>query len=324
MNRRIKNVCIVDSAYSLLIFLLYKSKEIDETFFFVSSGVPREVSDNLKHTYRYKKFKSVNLSRAYLLYVQLIKRVKWQFLSNSEFYGADHLSITSCLLGNKKITVIEDGLINYKFPTTLKRLEKLKTIFFGRLYSADKFGDNDSTAEVILTGLEQVDFPAHMNIKYVSLDEMWSKLSDVEKTNISSIFNITSTDMERLSNKTEILFTQCLSEDNLVSEERKIEIYKELIKSVNLENLIIKPHPRETTDYENIFEGAVLFSKKIPMQLITLMGIKFKKCYTVCSTVAFSFPYELEIVMTGSEIEPKIAETYGVIRSSDLKNNKRF
>ena len=90
-----------------------------------------------------------------------------------------------------------------------------------------------------------------------------------------------------------LLITQPFSEDKLISEAEKIDIYKKIVQSIELNNsqagcLIIKPHPRETTDYSQIFDNAIIIPNGFPMEMIRFawekkdIGISF--AVTVDST----------------------------------------
>ena len=55
---KIKYVCVVDTLYSLSLYLLYQSYDkYDETLFFVGNVIPESVSSKLSHVFRidYKK-----------------------------------------------------------------------------------------------------------------------------------------------------------------------------------------------------------------------------------------------------------------------------
>ncbi|TOA61696.1 lipooligosaccharide sialyltransferase, partial [Vibrio parahaemolyticus] len=66
---------------------------------------------------------------------------------------------------------------------------------------------------------------------------------------------------ESLSGKN-ILFTQPISD--LVTEDGKIELYKEIAEKYNI--TVIKPHPRECTDYTKHFSCLIL-DKFIPAEV---------------------------------------------------------
>jgi hypothetical protein len=328
MKNKINRVCIIDSAYSLfLYFLISTEQEIDSTFYFVSDGIPKEVRCNLKHKhyFDYKSYKGANglIKRIMLFLLRYFSIIRWTFLRNSELYGHDHLFFSPGLVGKKKMTVIEDGTSNYISYSKQYKIKYpcLQRLLFGSLVSSSRFGNNSCCKQLILTGIKQIDFMDFMfknNIRIISIDKLWQESSLKKQEKILSIFSLTVEDINFLQTKESILFTQCFSEDDIMTENDKIDIYKEMIKDIDKGKLVIKPHPRETTDYTIHFPDHHVFTKRIPMELLDIVGIRFKKSYTVCSTAALSFSYEIEHVFLGTEINPKIVEVYGVIRLSDF------
>lgn len=70
-----------------------------------------------------------------------------------------------------------------------------------------------------------------------------------------------------------LLITQPFSEDKLITEKEKINIYKDIVKDIENEAyqigcLIIKPHPRETTDYSQVFKNAIIIPNSFPLEMI--------------------------------------------------------
>jgi hypothetical protein len=156
------------------------------------------------------------------------------------------------------------------------------------------------------------------NIQIISTYQLWQKSSLEKQEKILSIFSLTAEDIKNIQTKEYILLTQRMSEDNIMTENDKINIYREMIKDIDANKLVIKPHPRETTDYTIYFPDIYVFTKKIPIQILDMVGVRFKKAYTVCSTAALTFPYEIEKVFLGSDINPKLTELYGSIKLSDF------
>ncbi len=68
-----------------------------------------------------------------------------------------------------------------------------------------------------------------------------------------------------------LLLTQPLSEDGVIDEDSKINIYSALIEQYNLShlNLFIKPHPREITAYIDFFPNATVLERDIPFELVS-------------------------------------------------------
>jgi hypothetical protein len=67
-----------------------------------------------------------------------------------------------------------------------------------------------------------------------------------------------------------------------------------MIKDIDKSKLVIKPHPRESTDYSFFFPDICVFTLKIPIQLLDMLGVRFKIAYTVSSSALVSFPYKIK------------------------------
>ena len=81
-----------------------------------------------------------------------------------------------------------------------------------------------------------------------------------------------------------LLITQPFSEDGFLCEKEKIEIYKKIIKLYSQNaKLVIKPHPREKTDYKKIFNNAVVLDNSFPLELLHF--IKCSKKINVAITI---------------------------------------
>ena len=83
----------------------------------------------------------------------------------------------------------------------------------------------------------------------------------------------------------------------------KIDFYRDKIRKIGDVGLIIKPHPRENTDYVKAFPHIPVFKKKIPLEILTLFGITFKYAYTVNSTSIFDLPSQTERIVWDKEFK---------------------
>lgn len=85
-----------------------------------------------------------------------------------------------------------------------------------------------------------------------------------------------------------LLLTQTLVEDGLVdSEEEKIFVYSRIIEWFNSQNIkvVIKPHPRDKTNYATLFPEAFCFSPFFPVEILNYIPkIYFSCAVTISST----------------------------------------
>lgn len=109
--------------------------------------------------------------------------------------------------------------------------------------------------------------------------------------------------------------TQPLSEDEIITEEEKIKIYREIIEKQNGRKIYIKAHPREKTNYGDIFKelNIKIIENGFPIELLLLLNINFSKVITLFSTGALNFKGRSEVEFIGTEKYPKLYERFGKI-----------
>ena len=118
-----------------------------------------------------------------------------------------------------------------------------------------------------LDGLEIADF-AKDRLVEVPRKLMFDALTEADKKVLRNVFMKAIPPIE--PEKSVLLLTQPLYIDGTVSsEEEQIEIYKRLVaENITDEKLVIKPHPRDLTDYSEAFPEAVIFDKNMPVEVV--------------------------------------------------------
>ena len=128
----------------------------------------------------------------------------------------------------------------------------------------------------------------HDNIVELPKKELFDSLTVEEKNVVLKVF----LENENILDEKEInllILTQPLDIDGFVeNEEQKIEVYKKIIDEFS-ENgkVIIKPHPRDESDYKKIFScnsSVEVFDKSFPIELINFFNIEIKNVVTIKST----------------------------------------
>lgn len=314
--KNIKNVLIVNNLYCLLIYLLLKKEEIDETFFFFEDDVP----DDIVRNFKFKTKIITTMSRfgqiALVLKLRFLVLTKYKFIRKASIYGQDNLLITSPLIGKSKMCVIEDGLANYTIPPSRRKFKLLKKILGGPLMSQETLGYSTCVNKLYLTGMAPIPEKLKGKVVVINLQQMWDSCQDFKKEQILKKFNISKELLEEFSSVTSILLTQPLSEDKAITEEEKISLYSNIIST---SKIAIKPHPRERTNYKQYFPNATILEPYLPIELITLLGIRFKDVYTVFSTSALNMPGNPTIHFYGTRIHPALVEKWGDVRYENGK-----
>lgn len=200
-----------------------------------------------------------------------------------------------------KYRLIEDALDSFKsvskscfsymmpknnFKSVLKRFCGIGYSYFGVDKLAYEIEVND------ICGVEIADF-ASKKLKEKPRRILFDSINEEYKKILCKIFMKKIQDIS--PEKSVLLLTQPLFIDSLVrSETDQIKYYAELVKRhYSGLDLVIKPHPRDMTDYSSEFPSAVIIDKNMPVEILSIIGVKpFKRVITYNSSCAGWIPCE--------------------------------
>lgn len=268
----------------------------------------------------------------------LKKYKKWEISNNllkklneiEEIYLQDHITYSQFFLNNfiRKIYLLEEGILNYNDNILKnefeKKIEKVrifhnikKSIIEKIKKDYKRFGLSEKIEKIYLTGLLPIPNLIKDKVEIININELWNNLSQKGKKEILDVFNI---EIEKIQifdkdDKKNLLLTQPLSEDKIITEKEKIEIYREIIEKQNVRKIYIKAHPREKTNYKEVFKNfnIEVIENTFPIELFLLLNIKFDKVITLFSTGALNFKGKAEVEFIGTEKYSKLYERFGKI-----------
>ncbi len=323
-----KNICITDSLYSLLIFMLITKTSVDETFFIFgnSINVNKDIFKNnsivIEKENASSKFDS--MKKRIKMYKFMKELVKNNNLENLNVFGGDHLTGAGYFIKNHNFQVIEDGIINYysmpEVDAQIKRESIFLKMFKYATYLYYPYGFSKSISKIYLTKkADNIPQRLKNKIETISLKNLWYSSTDEKKSEILRVFGLETSLLKELSEKENILLTQPLSEDNVLTEDEKIEVYKNIMKNYDESKTVIKTHPREKTSYRDIFPKAIILDKPFPFELFSLMDSNFKKAITIFSTSVMNLNKDVQIDFYGSRIHDKLLKKFGDVKLEDFK-----
>ena len=307
-NNKVR-ICVVDTVYTLFLYLLNFEYNPNDIFIF-SNGVPKKVRNNIKHIYfpdiklvhsKDSLFKWIykNLFNAIKQVYGILKlRILLFFKTRGkevDVYGQGHLTFSYPLYEFENSYIIEDGLGNYldlKQPTKINPLLNKIANFFG-IYVfnlREGFGTHDNIKKVYLTK-NNIPLEIKDKVEVMDMDNLWDLKSNSEKEQILNLFNLDN--LDKFGDNLVLLLTEPFSEHDLLPFDEEISIYKMFIDKYP--NIIIKSHPREKKDYSKLFPGVEIINVPFPVELLKYMGIKIDKIVTICSTAALNFADDCEI-----------------------------
>lgn len=311
-----KVVCIADNSYTLLLALLLIDVDINRIIFIFGENLKNIQLDKILIPKERKNYILDRLNQYIFFKKILIKN------EIKEIYGNDHIRGANFFLNqNIDFKMIEDGTINYIAPTNYRDFIKKRSffkLFLCFLFRIQKpYGLSDKVTKIYLTGLGPIPKEIYEKVELINLKRLWNRKTIEQKEKILNVFSFDSDLEERIKGKKTILFTQPLSEDNVISEIEKIEIYSKILKKYCKNEIVIKTHPREITNYRQIFKNYLILDNPFPFEIMSLLNIKFKKAVTLFSTAALTLGEDVEVDFYGTEVHENIFKIFG-----DCKNIK--
>ncbi|PKH58253.1 hypothetical protein CXF83_02165 [Shewanella sp. Choline-02u-19] len=242
---------------------------LDESLEYMPKPMPRLGQNPL--VYVQKKLQQKNLFNAYSTCIGNVKDI------NNWLVSVPRVQIEDGTSTRNELTL---GARNRGFANALAKLLVLKEPV--RISRVEKF---------IVAA--EIDAKEEYQSKISSVDmfKLWLEKTSVEKTEILDVFGIDATAFDSINSQFNLLFTQPWSEDFAYTEAQKIRGYKMLIEELGMDELklVIKPHPRETTDYNKYFPDSVILNSSFPSELITMLNVRVHRVVSLNSTACSCF-----------------------------------
>lgn len=318
----VKYLFIVDTEYTLSLYLLlYSKQQIDETLFVVGNVIP---DDRLSQLRNVIKIDVISVIQQNVLgkcqFVNNIKIIKNQIRS-VQIYALDHLFFAPIFIGTDSYVLLEDAPAIFSLYKNYKHFDVLgkwsvKRIIGSLLYGTTyerSLGRNRNCKKIMYTSPkdDSSSLLANVETERVDLKKLWNCATPEKKRFFCSVYALSKNDLELVKTYETILFSQPLMSDCGLTEEEYKSVFANYIEKYKNCGLVIKPHPRDTFDFEKHFPGVYVLRTKIPMQMLSAMGLVFKRAITVCSTAVSSLDDGCEIIWIGTKINPKIEQRYG-------------
>lgn len=309
-------LCISTTSYNCLLFCLL-TDFLGNTVFWVSSDLYLSEEKNF-----FLLSESSSSKQRKLENKRLFQHMQKAYISKEPFeiYAQDNvLDYYSFIPG--KFSMLEDGTMTYLEAESEYKKEKERS-FFSRWRRKIKgkiavCGVSPKVEKVYLRGILPTPSCLQHKVEYMDIYALWEQKSTEEKRWILHFFDFQQKHLELLQSKKAILFTQPLSEDGVMTEEEKIEIYKKILEKEEMKELVIKVHPRETTDYTKYFVGISILREKTPFELYLLHGLKGKKVITLFSTAVYGLD-NFEVIFYGTNGNEDLINRFGEIPSHTI------
>lgn len=281
-----KTICLFATNYALLqILLFYNAKDC---VFFCDNLVSDDVYLRLK---KYSKCYRISNS----LFGSIVNRFniyKEVFFSTKEckrFLCQDHLLATNILWKKQyrsiPLDVLEDGTANYEYQLS-DILEK------STKYNHLILGIDERVNKIYLSGYEKIpEFYDKNKVEKIDIHNMWLKCSKKKQDVILNVFCVDTINFDLYKGCNFCLITQCFSGSGDITDYKQIEIYSNILKHYDQEQVVIKPHPNDYIDYKKIFPKTKIFPKDVPFELFYyIFGHQIGRYITISSSSAYIIP----------------------------------
>lgn len=317
-NSKIKRICVVDTAFSLLYyFLLFGVNE--EDIIIMSDYIPKPIRDNINHIYfPFNRLYPYDSIKHILIDLWLFIRLAYEILKlriilhfktkdySVKAYGHGHLLYSFPVYEYSDNGIIEDGIGNYAELPEFKEFSPIPKFIFNKIFGKyirrpmDGFGTHPNIKRIYLT--KNQGYVDRIKDKVITngLDELIYSLDKNQKDKILKIFNA-DTVFNSINKNDILLLTEPFTECRELTIEEEMDIYKDIISKYNPNQIIIKPHPGERKDYSKYFPDVRVITTPFPLELFNLMEVKFKKIITIHSSAALNFK-DVEVEFYDGEI----------------------
>ncbi|MCI7343767.1 MAG: glycosyltransferase family 52 protein [Fusobacterium necrophorum] len=306
-----KYLCISTTSYNFLLFCLLRDF-LENTIFWVSSNLYLPERKDF-----FLLSEADDLGQEKLENKLQFQKIKKEYFTKETFeiYAQDHV-LKSYSFIKGKFFVIEDGTMTYLEAKNEYEKEKNRS-FFAKWQRKRKgkiamCGVSSKVEKLYLRGILPTPSCIQHKVEYIDIYTLWKQKSIEEKKWILHFFDFQQKHLELLRTKKVILFTQPLSEDGIMSEEEKIEIYRKILEKEEIKELVIKTHPRERTEYRKYFVDVSVLQEKTPFEIYLLHGLRGKKVITLFSTAVYGLE-GFEVIFYGTKGNKSLMDRFGEI-----------
>lgn len=236
--------------------------------------------------------KKENLFTFYRIYIgnRIIRKQEYNLFDYKKIYIFWEYSLIGYVLNKQRVEhhLLEEGIdcFKIKYKGRYKDKKSLKKLIkkFLKIYYV---GESPYIKTIEVNNKENL-YIKHSNIVECPKKDLFLSLSSKQKNEILKIF-LERPDVLLDMSDCVLILTQPLFEDKICStEEEKVNIYKEIIKQyASNENVIIKTHPREITDYDKYvkdYKNVKIINERFPIEILNFLDVRFKKVITIFST----------------------------------------
>lgn len=311
--KRYKAIAYLPTTYAVLQYMLLRPCGVEDTLFFIDKSCQKDLIMQLpNHLYIDRQIGRPDRLQTYgrlFLLNMLARRTTTIYLSSEPVY------VNLCTYYFDHVVYLEDGysiylpgkpLAHTLHPATLR--QRWNRSLFGTSYPTR--GRADKVEKIYLTGIMAIPDDIAAKAELFDLKELWARRSPSERQQIVRLFLPEGIESLACMKVDTLLLTQPVSEDmgEGFSEEEKIDIYREALAGIDEQTVLIKPHPREQTDYGKYFPRARVLTTLCPMELLEILGMRVRRAITINSTAIYNMDKSVEKVIAANNPSSKVKD----------------
>lgn len=151
-------------------------------------------------------------------------------------------------------------------------------------------------------------YPSLWNEKLNVLDvkALIQKMNSLNKQIIIDVFlGDFSKRLKTMFSDTGIVYTQPLSEDGYITEEKKKEYFQQMVNYYGQNKLVfLKIHPRDISNY-NVKSNCIILPGFFPSELLNLLGIHFKYAVGICTSAVLNSEADVKLNLNENFLNDK-------------------
>lgn len=226
--------------------------------------------------------------------------------SYTDYYIYNDATYLGYYLRANKIyyNLLEDAKDSYKVLDNYIKIDYFKSfkhIILGFAYETLFYHGKSKYSKIVeVNDAKGIKIPQD-KIKVSNKREMFDRLKEEQKLEIYNLF-INNKEIPMKNENAILILTQPLFNDLMVKTiEMQRIVYQEIIENYCKGfEIVIKPHPRDTFNYEEYFIGVRVMNKNIPTEILNFNpNIRFKKAITVSSSSVDSIDFVEEKIYLG-------------------------
>lgn len=340
-RKKYTHVCIPANVYGLMDYLLYIDEETikNHTHYFIGSEIPKEIAESLPNVTLFNTQKAggikLFIKQLKKIFLSIFSRIVYPELRTAKIYAQDHQPLAQILIQKRNYTLLPDsayykiilregGLVKKILSEKQHSLKgKIEKFLYGEL-SINFWGLNNQCTEVLFIHDEKIKEYEGKKITVNTFNKLWQNSTPTKQRFIRQCFAIEDKDISDYSGADIVVLTQPFSDDGAITVAEQIDLYKNILEQYKEENIILKPHPRDKTDYSTLQRQykCKIVKSHIPTELLALIGVNIKTAVTFFSSSVYIFNQYSKIIWLGTEDFPALKAQFGAMEAKIINPEK--